>query len=87
MRALGGRLGSVLEWGCCVVATAAPKLLDNASFEQWTADGALDANQRVLRRAQEMLRSCEPPPMDEAVDEAPRENIAKREAELPEGVK
>ena len=34
----------------------APKLLDNASFEQWTADGALDANQRALRRAQEMIR-------------------------------
>ena len=33
-----------------------------------------------------MLRSYEPPPMDEAVDEALREYIAKREAELPEGV-
>ena len=40
----------------------APKLLDNTSFEQWTADGALDANQRALRRAGEMLRSYEPPP-------------------------
>ena len=64
----------------------APKLLDNASYEQWTVDGALDANQRALRRAEEMLRSYEPPPMDEAVDEALREYIAKREAELPEGV-
>ena len=44
----------------------APKLLDNTSFEQWTAEGALDANQRGLRRAAEMLRSYEPPPMDEA---------------------
>ena len=64
----------------------APKLLDNASFEQWTVDGALDANQRALRRAKEMIRSYEPPPMDEAVDEALREYIAKREAELPDGV-
>ena len=64
----------------------APKLLDNRSFEQWTAEGAPDANRRALRRAGEMLRSCEPPPMDEAVDEALREYIAKREAELPEGV-
>ena len=64
----------------------APKLLDNASFELWTVDGALDANQRALRRAQEMLGSYEPPPMDEAVDEALREYIAKREAELPDGV-
>ena len=60
----------------------APKLLDNASFEQWTADGALDANQRALRRAQEMIRGYEPPPMDEAL----RAYIAKREEELPEGV-
>ena len=64
----------------------APKLLDNTSFEQWRAEGALDANRRALRRAGEMLRSYEPPPMDEAVDEALREYIAKREAELPEGV-
>ena len=64
----------------------APKLLDNTSFEQWTVDGALDANQRALRRAQEMLRSYEPPPMDEAMDEALRAYIAKREEELPEGV-
>ena len=39
-----------------------------------------------MRRAGEMLRAYEPPPMDEAVDEALREYIAKREAELPEGV-
>ena len=64
----------------------APKLLDNTSFEQWTVDGALDANQRALRRAQEMIRGYEPPPMDEAVDEALRAYIAKREEELPEGV-
>ena len=64
----------------------APKLLDNTSFEQWTADGALDANQRALRRAGEMLRSYELPPMDEAVDEALLAYIAKREEELPDGV-
>ena len=64
----------------------APKLLDNTSFEQWTVDGALDANQRALRRAREMLRGYELPPMDEAVDEALRAYIAKREEELPEGV-
>ncbi|MCY4350790.1 MAG: trimethylamine methyltransferase family protein [Thiotrichales bacterium] len=56
------------------------------SFEQWTVDGALDANERALRRAKEMLRSYQPPAMDEAVDEALREYIAKREAELPEEV-
>ncbi|MCY4222858.1 MAG: trimethylamine methyltransferase family protein [Thiotrichales bacterium] len=56
------------------------------SFEQWTVDGALDANERAMRGAKEMLRSYQPPPMDEAVDEALREYIAKREAELPEEV-
>ena len=64
----------------------APKLFDNASFEQWKVEGALDANQRALRHAGEMLRAYEPPPMDEAMDEALREYIARREAELPEGV-
>ena len=33
-----------------------------------------------------MLGTHESPPMDEAVDEALREYIAKREAELPEGL-
>ena len=40
----------------------------------------------ALRRVQEMLGTYEPPPMDEAVDEALREYIAKREGELPEGL-
>jgi trimethylamine:corrinoid methyltransferase-like protein len=33
-----------------------------------------------------MLRGYEPPLMDEAVDEALRAYIARREEELPEGV-
>ena len=78
------RIGWVTAHTLAKLQTAfyAPKLLDNASFEQWTADGALDANQRGLRRAQEMLGSYEPLPMDEAV----RAFIARREEELPEGV-
>ncbi len=64
----------------------APRLLDNSSFEQWTAEGALDANQRGLQRAREMLESFEAPKLDESIGEALRAYIAKRERELPEDV-
>ncbi len=65
-----------------------PELLDNNSFEQWQAEGALDANARGLAKARELLGRWEddPPALDEGVDEALRAFIAEREAVLPEGV-
>jgi len=63
-----------------------PELLDNASFEQWQAEGAKDANRRALERARAELARYQPPPLDPAVADALTEFVARREAELPASV-
>ncbi len=63
-----------------------PELLDNNSWDQWAAEGSTDANARALARCEEMLARYEAPALDPAVDEALRDFIRRREAELPEGV-
>jgi trimethylamine--corrinoid protein Co-methyltransferase len=59
-------------------------LFDNNSFEQWLADGARPAEQRGLEAARRALDAYVPPPIDEAVDEALREFVSRRERELPD---
>jgi trimethylamine---corrinoid protein Co-methyltransferase len=57
---------------------------DNNSFEQWQEDGSQDAAQRANTIWKRMLREYEAPPIDEGVDEALREFIAKRKAAQPD---
>ena len=64
-----------------------PELLDNNSFEQWEIDGALDANARAGKKVTTLLEQYEPPRLDAAVDEALRDFIRRREAELPDDVR
>jgi trimethylamine--corrinoid protein Co-methyltransferase len=60
------------------------EIADNNSFEQWQEDGSLDAAQRANRIWKRMLREYEAPPIDEGVDEALQEFIAKRKASMPD---
>jgi trimethylamine--corrinoid protein Co-methyltransferase len=60
-----------------------PKLLDNTAFEQWTADGSREITARALAEARAMLAAYEEPKLDEGVDEALRDYIARREREIP----
>jgi trimethylamine--corrinoid protein Co-methyltransferase len=60
------------------------EIADNNSFEQWQEDGSLDASQRANRIWKRMLREYEPPALDEGIDEALREFIAKRKASMPD---
>jgi trimethylamine--corrinoid protein Co-methyltransferase len=60
------------------------EIADNNSFEQWQEDGSLDAAQRANLIWKRMLREYEPPPIDEGVDEALQEFIAKRKASMPD---
>jgi trimethylamine---corrinoid protein Co-methyltransferase len=57
---------------------------DNASFEQWTEDGALDAAQRANAIWKQRLAAYEPPPIDETVDEELRSFVERRKSELPD---
>ena len=57
---------------------------DNNSFEQWEADGAMDAERRANALWKNMLERYEPPSIDPGVDEALQEFMAKRKASMPD---
>ncbi len=57
---------------------------DNNSYEQWLAEGGLDAAQRANAEWKRLLESYEDPGLDPAIDEALREYIAKRKASMPD---
>jgi trimethylamine---corrinoid protein Co-methyltransferase len=60
------------------------EVADNNSFEQWQEDGGLDAAQRANAIWKRMLREYEAPPLDEGIDEALQEFMAKRKASQPD---
>ena len=57
---------------------------DNNSYEQWQAEGSLDAAQRANRTWKKMLNDYELPPIDEGIDEALREFITQKKAAVPD---
>jgi trimethylamine--corrinoid protein Co-methyltransferase len=63
-----------------------PTLMDFNSFEQWSAEGSKDHDTRGREKARAMLEAYEEPKLDEAVDEALKDFIARRERELPNSV-
>ena len=60
-----------------------PEMFDNNSIEQWQAEGAIEINERALKKAGMMLNEYEEPKLDEAVNEALLDYIARREREIP----
>ena len=60
-----------------------PEMFDNNSIEQWQAEGAIEINERALKKAGIMLNEYEEPKLDEGVNEALLEYIARREREIP----
>ena len=65
-------------------AFARSEVANNDSFEQWAEDGSLDASQRANGIWKKMLRDYEPPPLDEAADEAMLDFIARRKEVIPD---
>jgi trimethylamine--corrinoid protein Co-methyltransferase len=57
---------------------------DNSSFEQWRDAGERRVEERAADRLSSMLADYEPPPIDDAVDEALREFMARRKADMPD---
>lgn len=60
-----------------------PEMFDNNSIEQWQAEGASEINERALKKAGAMLNEYEEPKLDESVNEALLDYIARREQEIP----
>ena len=59
-------------------------IADSNSFEQWESEGAQDAAQRANRRFKDSLAAYQPPPIDEAVDEALLAYIDQRKSSFPD---
>ena len=59
-------------------------IADNNSFEQWEAEGGLDAAQRANKIWKKLLAEYEAPAIDPAVDEALQAYISKRKSEMPD---
>jgi trimethylamine--corrinoid protein Co-methyltransferase len=57
---------------------------DNNSYEQWLAEGGLDAAQRANRMWKSLLKDYEDPGLDPAIDEALKDYIARRKAQMPD---
>ncbi len=60
-----------------------PELFDNNSIEQWQAEGAVEVGERALAYTRDLLGSYQEPKLDEAVNEALLDYIARREGEIP----
>jgi len=59
-------------------------LADSNSFEQWTAEGALDIARRANRQYKQMLAGYEPPAISDAVDRELRAFIDDRKQAAPD---
>ena len=77
-------LGSAHTLNNFETAFAVSEVANNDSYEQWSEEGSLDAAQRANTIWKKMLDDYEPPPLDEAIDEAMLDFIAKRKEELPD---
>lgn len=60
-----------------------PEMFDNNSIEQWAAEGSVEITERALGRARQLLKDYEEPKLDEGVNEALLDYIARREREIP----
>ena len=61
-------------------------IADNNSFEQWQAEGSLDATARAHQRWKQLLAEYQQPPLDPAIDEALLEFINKKKAAVPDSM-
>ncbi|WP_166416402.1 trimethylamine methyltransferase family protein [Cochlodiniinecator piscidefendens] len=61
-----------------------PSNANGDSFEQWNAEGSMDAAERAMHRRKQMLSEYQRPPMDPEVDAALIEFISRRKAALPD---
>jgi len=77
-------LGSAHTLNNFETAFAVSEVANNDSYEQWSEEGSLDAAQRANTIWKKMLNDYEPPPLDETIDEAMLDFIAKRKEELPD---
>ena len=60
-----------------------PELFDNNSIEQWVAEGSKEVTERALEFARKLLSEYQEPYLEQSVNEALLDYIARREREIP----
>ena len=66
--------------------STSPTIADYSSYEQWSLEGKLTAEQRANRVWKKMLAEYEDPGIDPAQDEALLDFIARRKAVLTDTI-
>ncbi len=61
------------------------ELSDNATYEQWSAEGSLWQHERANARWKQLLRDYEPPPMEAGRRQALEDFVARRRQEITAG--
>ena len=59
-------------------------LFDYKPFETWAEDGARDTQTLATERVAKMLGDYQQPPLDEGVNEALHDYVARRKSEMPD---
>ena len=77
-------LGSTHTQANFLAAFFASTTCDDSSFEQWSAEGGLDAARRANAEWKRLLENYEDPGLDVAVDEALQAFIARRKEGMPD---
>ena len=77
-------LGSAHTQAHFLTAFFASTTCDSSSFEQWSAEGGLDAGRRANAQWKRLLESYEDPGLDPAMDEALLAFVAKRKERVPD---
>lgn len=80
----GHFLGTVHTLENFMTAFASPELMDSDNYEQWLANGGLDAEKRGRLKAIDMLAQYEQPALAEDVQAALDDFVQRRESEIPE---
>ncbi|NVK07113.1 MAG: trimethylamine methyltransferase family protein [Marivivens sp.] len=60
-----------------------PELFDNNSIEQWVAEGSKEITERALEFARKLLSEYQEPHLEQSVNDALLDFIARREREIP----
>ena len=60
-----------------------PELFNNDSYEQWVAEGSVNTTERALQKVRKLLNEYQQPPLDEGLNDALRDYMARREREIP----
>ena len=77
-------LGSAHTQANFMTAFFRPRTADSNSFEQWHAEGGLDAATRANRLWKKLLEEYQDPGLDPAIDEALHEYIMRRKSSMPD---